>query len=115
MKHLTLVALLTLILVNNPIGAMPTEACPGLNRDSAVMADGHRAMSCLASEKATPVKQSPDTLDRCNGASGYDSSSLVELHRSIRDGGLGVLRRPSNVFDAPAAVQSAGPAHCRLG
>jgi len=115
MKLLPRVALLTLILVNTPIAAKSIEACPGSARDSVVISGGHQAMPCLSGEKSAPVKQSPGAPDLCIAASAYDRSSLVDLHRSIRDGGLGALRRPSSVSGAATAAPHADLADCRVG
>lgn len=116
MKLLTRFALFALILASAPVAAISTQVCPGSERDAAYMPGAQLTTSCLAGGKSNPTKQSPGAVDRCTAAPAYDPNGLVELHRSIRDGGLGVLRRPSNAFDAThTTAQRAELAGCRVG
>jgi hypothetical protein len=116
MKLFTRLALFALVLASTPVAAKSSQDCPGSQREAAFVPDTQLTMACLASAKSTPTKQSPGAVDRCTAASAHDPDSLVELHRSIRDGGLGVLRRPSNVSDTThSAARRAGLAGCRVG
>jgi len=116
MKLLTRFALFALVLATTPVAAKSSQVCPGSEREAAFVPGAQRTTSCLSGAKSTPTKQSPGAVDRCTAASAYDPNSLVELHRSIRDGGLGILRGPSSAFDAThTTAQRAELAGCRLG
>lgn len=119
MKLLSRLALMTLILSNTPSAAGSVRVCPG-SFDHAVRASGEYegvpTVSCPTGIEsgATPRIHAP--AGQCRAEMTSDIERLLALHRSIRDGGLGVLRVPTIGSDtAQTAAGRFAPAGCDLG
>jgi hypothetical protein len=108
-------SLLTLFLVNTSSVAAPCIPCasaPG----QAVSAAGEMVATPVPTAPHPRLIQTDPARDaRCIAALLDDHERLVALHRSIRDGGLGVLRTPTSAFGSAPTVSTANPAGCNAG
>jgi hypothetical protein len=128
MRLLPRLAVLTLILVSTsgtasnpgiagtPIAAKSMQACTGSHGYDPAVASARPGIRCLSGADPVPTQQGRYAIAPCSAASTYDNNNLVDLHRSIRDGGLGVLRPPAHGYGAnPIAANRSDPASCGAG
>ena len=118
MKLLARLAVLTLIgTLSIPSAAKSMRTCTGLPAHDRAVVIAHRDAPCVYGADAPSIQRGRHVTAPCSAAaSTYDNTSLVELHRSIRDGGLGVLRPPANGYGAnPIAANRSEPASCGAG
>ena len=126
---LSSLAVLTLILVSTsgtasnpgigaspPVAAKSMQACTSSPSYDPSEASARRDIRCLSGADPVPIQHGRYAIAPCSAASTYDNNNLVDLHRSIRDGGLGVLRPPAHGYGAnPIAANRSDPASCRAG
>ncbi len=115
MMLLTRISLLALLLVNTPSTAAPCNPCAGASGPAVAAAGVMAATPGPNAPHARLVRTAPARDARCVAAHMDDHDRLVELHRSIRDGGLGALRTPTSTFGAAPTVSTANPAGCHAG
>ena len=116
MRLLPRLVFLTLVLASTPVAAKSMRACADLPGHDLSVATVHRGTPCLSGADSAPIQQGRDVAAQCSAAPAYEDASLVALHRSIRDGGLGVLRPPANGYGAnPIVANRSDPARCRAG
>jgi len=115
MKQFTRLALLTLIVWNTPSAAAPAQFCPGWSPRTADVA-GYTTVPCAPGVEAARNAKTDVAAARCHAIVTSDVDRLLALHRSVRDGGLGVLRVPTAGADsAPATAKGSHPTGCDLG
>jgi hypothetical protein len=116
MTLLLRISLSALFIVSTPSAAAPCNQCAGAGGQAVSAADETVAAPGPTSAHPRLVQTGPARTARCIAALKDDSDRLVALHRSIRDGGLGVLRTPTSAFgSAPTAVNAANPTSCDAG
>ncbi len=110
------VALLTLILVNTPSAARPAESCPGAVGQGSVSWVGAAAAPCLPVADASPVTAERAPIKQCVAANFAANDRLLELHRSVRDGGLAGLWSPARGASTRSILaQQPGLTGCGVG
>jgi hypothetical protein len=112
------ICLAALFLVTTPSAAAPCNPCTGAG-EQVVFAVGEVVVVPGSTDaQPHPVPHESDRVQygRCVAVPVTDNDRLVALHRSIRDGGLGVLRTPTSAFgSAPTAISASNPAVCDAG
>ena len=115
MKLLARIALSALFLVTTPGAAAPCNPCAGAT-GQAVSAGAEMVLAPGPTGAHPRVVQTDPARDaRCNAAVVDDNDRLVALHRSIRDGGLGLLRTPTHAFGSATIPSTWNPAGCVTG
>ncbi len=112
------ICLAALFFVTTPSAAAPCDPCTGAG-EQAVFAVGEVVVvpgSTDAHARLVPHESDRVRYGRCVAAPMTDNDRLVAMHRSIRDGGLGVLRTPTSAFGvAPTAVSASNALGCDAG
>jgi hypothetical protein len=115
MALLARVSLSALLFVSTPGATTPCNPCAGA-KGQAVSA-GAESVLTPGPTGAHPrvVQTDPGRDARCIAAVVDENDRLVALHRSIRDGGLGVLRMPTHAFGSATTPSTSNPAGCDAG
>lgn len=115
MALLARITLSALFLVSTPGAATPCNPCAVATGQ--VVSAGAEMVFTSGAPGAHPrvVQRDPVRDARCIAAVVDENDRLVALHRSIRDGGLGVLRTPTHAFGSATTPRTSNPAGCDAG
>ena len=116
MTLLIRLVLSALFLLGTPSAAAPCGPCASVDGSAASSSRETAAQSALSGAPAALIRADRARGRPCTVALMDHNDQLVALHRSIRDGGLGVLRVPASAsgYASTAAIASS-PAGCDAG
>lgn len=116
MNLIARISLATLVLVSTSSAAAPCNQCAGAAGPAASAAGEMVTIPGLTTPHPGLGQIDRTRHNPCIAELMGDNDRLVALHRSIRDGGLGVLRTPTSAFaSATTAASAANPAGCNAG